>query len=91
MDTFEDTPAGRFRIQWGLDFATAEREIGRRYGSLKQFKGEPGSMEFRCPNYGETKRLDVYRHAKDAGLVLLLGEITNGVWACGLPTDGIEP
>jgi len=87
MKTIEDTPFGRFEIYWGVDEV---REIERRFGSFDHFKDEHQYLRLKEPLYGELKTLTVYRHTTNSHWIVLLGEITNCVWANGFLIDGID-
>jgi len=77
MKTVEDTPLGRFQIDWGIAEPTTE------LGNIVSRNDEPRALTFGDPLYpNETKTLGVYRNDA-SGEWLLLAEITPGVWALG--------
>ncbi len=77
MRTVEDTPLGRFQIDWGIGEPTTELR-----GNIVPRSQEPRALTFADPLYpNETKTLNVYRNAN--GELLLFGEITPSVWAFG--------
>lgn len=88
MNTIEHTRLGRIKIVWGKTEEDVFSAIEARFGSVIDFKNDGDFISFRDPLYGELKKLDVYRHVQSPKKLYFLGEITNGVWAFGLPVDG---
>ncbi|WP_144377763.1 hypothetical protein [Mesorhizobium amorphae] len=70
IKTVEDTPLGRFQIDWGIAEPTTE------LGNIVSRSDEPRALTFVDPLYpAETKTLRVYRN-EAGGEWLLLAEIT---------------
>ncbi|UHS55459.1 hypothetical protein [Agrobacterium vaccinii] len=88
MKTIEHTALGRFEIVWGKIEEEVFTAIEAHFGSFTDFKSDGDSASFRDPLYRELKELYIYRNLQSPKKLYFLGEITNGVWAFGLPVDG---
>jgi hypothetical protein len=76
MKTVAFTPLGTFDIRWGVG---DPEEMTGPLQRLKRMKDM--DIVLADPLHGEEKQLAAYRLG---GRVILLGELSNGIWAVGI-------
>ena len=87
MRSVADTPFGRFDIIWGSD---SDAPVDERYGSMARLARTGDRVTIVDPLHGELKTFDLYRHRTEAGCLVIVTEISNGIWAHGFLLNGQE-